>query len=739
MAKKNEEVRDGYFYDIPEDLRTKILNIHKIVVDTCRSEFKLDKYNSINNTDWAKNWLETFLTPPSDKSIIGWVRVYRKGKRYRAMIQLTGHVNSHRNTEEEELFHGFIRNVHTAVRSKVRRLYDMTLTCESIHGEPFEGFDLWTKNDTAKMLWEYFDDKKIKRIIPMKESGINYLVIGGKELPLQLHQLVLECNANIFIKGLLDKCITEGKESLKEPVLSEYMESTSDIGYVIIRNNCNDYFGEMVLSPSIKMESIKDVYSTMVEEFNQKNPGKELLLFDEDGSYYFGLALDNVYTEKLYNYLMNNVIEESSEMEERINYENAFNELLQKRMKAVAGTYTEEVITESAEPDTDAKKLIKSLTKNVINDINSGKKISQYTVDTIVSIINKNLLSSWCNGYKKLSVQLMNSSKNLVEFKIPNITDDFISRFIEGRETINGLLHRNTEIKMRVSTAVFDSIESSDDIYNFFRAAIKHYDSDTMRYSNRLMPQYIALDSSLKQLICTTSLSGLVSIPLQMLFVFDDVHVNDKNAFKISNGDIKAIINFTKNIYSRYKAPEKEKKAIINDLNTMIKSFNESFGHSDNFSTLFIESVDNYFNGAYDNIINDHIESFHESCEDKDWIRKQTNPEIKYLQEKFGVKKLKKIPSDLVAYITIETEAIKDANDKMMIASYCISKIEIVEWYIELLEVGSKKYIVPHSKPYLENVHTQLLACYKNIMNVKIKNPNDRPLIDIKYPADYEG
>ncbi|HBA49419.1 MAG TPA: hypothetical protein DCZ91_16810 [Lachnospiraceae bacterium] len=44
------------------------------------------------------------------------------------------------------------------------------------------------------------------------------------------------------------------------------------------------------------------------------------------------------------------------------------------------------------------------------------------------------------------------------------------------------------------------------------------------------------------------------------------------------------------------------------------------------------------------------------------------------------------------------------------IASYCLSKIEIVEWYIELLDVGSKKYVVPHSKPYLENVRTQLLA-----------------------------
>lgn len=53
-------------------------------------------------------------------------------------------------------------------------------------------------------------------------------------------------------------------------------------------------------------------------------------------------------------------------------------------------------------------------------------------------------------------------------------------------------------------------------------------------------------------------------------------------------------------------------------------------------------------------------------------------------------KKLKKIPSDLVSYIQIETEAIKDANDKMMISSYCLSKLETVNWYLELLEVGSR-------------------------------------------------
>jgi len=102
-------------------------------------------------------------------------------------------------------------------------------------------------------------------------------------------------------------------------------------------------------------------------------------------------------------------------------------------------------------------------------------------------------------------------------------------------------------------------------------------------------------------------------------------------------------------------------------------------------------------------------------------------------------KKLKKIPSDLVSYIQIETEAIKDANDKMMISSYCLSKLETVNWYLELLEVGSKKYIVPQSRAHLEMVRDQLMACHKAIMAVKIANPNDRPLLDIKYPKGYEG
>ena len=46
-------------------------------------------------------------------------------------------------------------------------------------------------------------------------------------------------------------------------------------------------------------------------------------------------------------------------------------------------------------------------------------------------------------------------------------------------------------------------------------------------------------------------------------------------------------------------------------------------------------------------------------------------------------KKLKRISYDTVAYIQIETEAIRDYNDKQMISSYCISKLEMVNWYTE--------------------------------------------------------
>jgi len=101
-------------------------------------------------------------------------------------------------------------------------------------------------------------------------------------------------------------------------------------------------------------------------------------------------------------------------------------------------------------------------------------------------------------------------------------------------------------------------------------------------------------------------------------------------------------------------------------------------------------------------------------------------------------KKLPKFPANMLSYIQIEGEAIKDANDKQMISSYAHSKLEKIDWYIEVLKSGSNKYVVPHSLEHLQDLRERLLAVIKGVMDVPIPK-GDRSLMDIKYPEGYEG
>lgn len=74
----------------------------------------------------------------------------------------------------------------------------------------------------------------------------------------------------------------------------------------------------------------------------------------------------------------------------------------------------------------------------------------------------------------------------------------------------------------------------------------------------------------------------------------------------------------------------------------------------------------------------------------------------------------------------------------MMISSYCLEKSKMVEWYIELLTIGSTKYIVTHSLSELESIRNQLEKCHNKIMRVKIEKRN-KTFIDIDYTSGYEG
>jgi hypothetical protein len=101
-------------------------------------------------------------------------------------------------------------------------------------------------------------------------------------------------------------------------------------------------------------------------------------------------------------------------------------------------------------------------------------------------------------------------------------------------------------------------------------------------------------------------------------------------------------------------------------------------------------------------------------------------------------KKLKRIPSNIIPYVQIEGEAVQDANDKQMIVYYAYAKMELIDFYIEVLTTKNKKYIVPHSLDYLKSLQRDLTAAIKSVM--------DRPLpkasqwnVKVDYPDDWGG
>jgi hypothetical protein len=99
-------------------------------------------------------------------------------------------------------------------------------------------------------------------------------------------------------------------------------------------------------------------------------------------------------------------------------------------------------------------------------------------------------------------------------------------------------------------------------------------------------------------------------------------------------------------------------------------------------------------------------------------------------------KKLKRIPSDIASYILINGQAAKDANDKMLAASYGHSKIDLIDWYLAILDSDSKKYIVPHTKEQLLAMKEKIQSAIDTIIDTPLRKQG---LISIDYPDGYKG
>lgn len=765
----NKNVINLKYDELPKTIRDIIPKINKIIMDKIKEVSADDKYKPLKeDEDFDYKGLIKAISSREHNDVPVGVITKKNDATFKAMIQITGHVSNPNKSDSEKLFHTLMIEVYKDLKPTLKNDLNVDLSNDDFKEHEFEGFDVYTTPDIAKSIWKFHHNSKSGLIQEYQESLILEEDLFEEKSHGKLKSSFrkgLNIENGHMIKVVFDLNTIE----INPDKITDSEERKSLLNHVQTKGH-NNFLGKGVVKAIIdedtneRLSSVKliglwsDSIFTIPKEIKRGDYNANRL------STYPLETREKITRDQKSNIKNSNdimLIKVGKEIDNpafmatsNIKSLDAFADLIDygsniRQRGASIKNYlkTKNLLEESANPEynTDmtelqAKATLRTLSQSLINDLSDEskkKQMSQYTANIYANIITKNLLPKWTNGFNKFKIILDGyQSFHTFEFIPPTMSQDFVSRFINGRESLNGLLHKSPEIKVKMSPRIFHTMKNPDDAFNFFKAAIKYYDSQVEKSGNKLMVEVMKMGHNMKHLIGNSKLSGLVTYPLSLLFVFGDVDMTNKDTFKITNDDIQSINKFVKNISSRYAAPEKEKKQIVEDVKKMVETLRESCESTDNVRSLHYlpEAVENFLFDGYGDMILESSRLFIESQIDRDW---NPTPQVKYFKEAWGVKKLKKIPKDLIPYIQIETEAIKDANDKMILSSYTLGKIEIVEWYIELLTVGSKKYIVPHTKPYLELVRSQLLACFKKIMDTSVVK-NDKT-IDIKYPKGYEG
>ena len=122
----------------------------------------------------------------------------------------------------------------------------------------------------------------------------------------------------------------------------------------------------------------------------------------------------------------------------------------------------------------------------------------------------------------------------------------------------------------------------------------------------------------------------------------------------------------------------------------------------------------------------------------EDSVLKSYLEDSPYMIEAVRQKTLKRIDPAMIAYVEIEKNNIRNNDDKMMLVSYIYSKLDLIDYYISIIDNNIPKYIVPHSKQSLIEMKQQLLRIKDEIIAYQIPEVKYGVYLG-DYPAGYEG
>lgn len=105
----------------------------------------------------------------------------------------------------------------------------------------------------------------------------------------------------------------------------------------------------------------------------------------------------------------------------------------------------------------------------------------------------------------------------------------------------------------------------------------------------------------------------------------------------------------------------------------------------------------------------------------------------------FGKKKLKRIDPADIDYIDVQIANMKSNDDKMLLISYIYSKLDVINYYIDILndKKSVKKYDVPHTLQQLTAMRDRLEKIRSIAISYKV--PEIKYGINVNYPAGYLG
>ena len=281
-----------------------------------------------------------------------------------------------------------------------------------------------------------------------------------------------------------------------------------------------------------------------------------------------------------------------------------------------------------------------------------------------------------------------------------------------------------------------------------------HSNSIPNRICRVLKYEFANLNTSIKSVLKSGNFKDVLSLPIADACTLSNNRISDLRVEIAADNYAKNLGygNELISVLDKFSAtipnnPDKSMKNVTKFSVEVIENFRERKAklNKRNFVVLADKVPSNFVKSILSNLSSTYTEGceFTSVTDEKrmEYICESVNNIIDsyYTEFFFNKKKLKRIPEYDLDYIVVEIDKIKTNDDKLLLLSYIRSKIDTIQYYIDILKSDkySKKYEVPHSMEYLLAYKDKLERCIREVMNKKIEPKDYRFLV--KYPSGYEG